>query len=71
MLTGSFLLRINGLSKPEHGLLSTKLPTLLESVPKFKRWLEATVQHESVNYIWDEAKVAGHTKKRVAAAASK
>lgn len=68
MLTGSFLLRIDGFSKPEHGILSAKLPTLLESVPKFKKWLAATVQHESVNYIWDEAKVAGHTKKRFAAA---
>ncbi|EED14807.1 glutathione S-transferase, putative [Talaromyces stipitatus ATCC 10500] len=66
-LTGSFLLRIHGFSKPEYGLISTKLPKLLEEkVPKFKRWLEATVQHESVNYIWDEAKVAAITKQRFA-----
>lgn len=56
--SGSFLLRILGFSKPEHGLVSAKLPALLEQAPRFKRWAEATVNHESVNFIWDEKTVA-------------
>ncbi|KAL1983354.1 hypothetical protein VTN96DRAFT_10413 [Rasamsonia emersonii] len=67
VLTGSFLLRITSFSKPEYGLLSAKLPSLLDQVPKFKRWAEATVQHPSVNFIWDEEKVATRTKKKFAA----
>lgn len=64
--SGSFLLRILALSKPEHGILSTKLPGLLESVPKFKRWAEETVKQESVNFIWDESAVAEKTRARFA-----
>ncbi|KAL1970411.1 hypothetical protein VTN77DRAFT_5572 [Rasamsonia byssochlamydoides] len=67
VLTGSFLLRITSFSKPEYGLHSPKLPSLLEQVPKFKRWAEATVQHESVNYIWNEENVATRTKKKFGA----
>lgn len=66
VLTGSFLLRIDGFSKPEHNMISPKLHTYLESVPKFKRWMAATVQHNSVNYIWDEAKVVASTKRVIA-----
>ncbi|KAJ5121302.1 uncharacterized protein N7515_009263 [Penicillium bovifimosum] len=52
--SGSFLLRILGFAKPEHGLVSSKFTALLEQTPRFKRWAEATVAHESVNFIWDE-----------------
>lgn len=64
--SGSFLLRILALSKPEHGLLSAKLPGLLESVPKFKRWADETVRQESVNFIWDERAVAEKTRAKFA-----
>jgi glutathione S-transferase len=65
VLTGSFLLWI--LSFHKHGLLSEKLPTLLEQqVPRFKRWAEATVKQESVNYIWDEKTSADAIKAKLA-----
>ncbi|OOQ85466.1 putative glutathione S-transferase [Penicillium brasilianum] len=68
VLSGSFLLRILGLSKPEYGLVSAKLPALLEQqAPRFKRWAEATIAHESVNYIWDEKAVAERMRARFAA----
>ncbi|RMJ27444.1 Glutathione S-transferase [Aspergillus sp. HF37] len=35
---GPFIIRMLALSNSEHGLFSTKLPELLEKVPKFKRW---------------------------------
>ncbi|BDD55528.1 hypothetical protein MPDQ_007045 [Monascus purpureus] len=68
VLTGSFLLRILSFSKPEYGLISANLTALLEKVPKFKRWAEATVAHESVNFIWNEKVVAERTKAKFAAA---
>ncbi|KAF7585449.1 hypothetical protein BBP40_010897 [Aspergillus hancockii] len=65
VLTGSFLLRI--LSFHKHGLLSESLPKLLEQqVPRFKRWADATVQQESVNYIWDEKALADALKAKLA-----
>lgn len=68
VLTGSFLLRILSFSNPEYGLISANLTALLEKVPKFKRWAEATVAHESVNFIWNEKVVAERTKAKFAAA---
>lgn len=64
--SGSFLLRILDFSKPEHGLVSAKLPALLEQAPRFKRWAEATVSHESVNFIWDEKAVADKMRAKFA-----
>ncbi|KAL1999503.1 hypothetical protein VTN02DRAFT_4433 [Thermoascus thermophilus] len=64
--SGSFLLRILSFSKPEHGLVSAKLPALLEQAPKFKRWAEATVQHESVNFIYNEKDVADRMRAKFA-----
>ncbi|KAJ5312816.1 hypothetical protein PENANT_c007G00103 [Penicillium antarcticum] len=64
--SGSFLLRILGFAKPEHGLVSAKLPALLERAPRFKRWAEATVAHESVNFIWDEKAVADKMRAKFA-----
>ncbi|KAJ5370579.1 uncharacterized protein N7496_006671 [Penicillium cataractarum] len=67
VLSGSFLLRILGFSKPEHGLVSAKLPTLLEQqAPRFKRWAEATTAHESVNFIWQEKAVADRMRAKFA-----
>lgn len=54
---GSFILRMLAFAKPENGFLSAKLPALLEKAPRFKRWAEATVSHDSVNFIWDEKNV--------------
>jgi glutathione S-transferase len=65
---GSFLLRILSFAKPEHGLVSAKLPTLLEQVPRFKRWAEATAAHESVNFIYDEKLVADKMRAKFAPA---
>lgn len=62
VLTGSFLLRYLSYSDPQIGLLSAKLPALLERTPRFKKWAEATVQQESVNYIFD-AKVTADALK--------
>ncbi|KAJ5558239.1 hypothetical protein N7535_008453 [Penicillium sp. DV-2018c] len=56
--SGSFLLRILSFAKPEVGLVSGKFNTLIERAPRFRRWAEATVKHESVNFIYDEKKVA-------------
>lgn len=68
MQTGSFLLRILGLTKPEaHGLVSAKLPALLEAkAPRFKRWADATIAQESVNFIFDLQAIADRTKSRYA-----
>ncbi|CAG8927487.1 unnamed protein product [Penicillium salamii] len=64
--SGSFLLRILGFAKPEHGLVSAKLPGLLQQAPRFKRWAEATVAHDSVNFIWDEKLVADKMRAKFA-----
>lgn len=64
--SGSFLLRILGFAKPEHGLISAKLPELLLKTPRFKRWAEATVAQESVNFIWQEKVVADKTRAKYA-----
>ncbi|KAE8413525.1 thioredoxin-like protein [Aspergillus pseudocaelatus] len=69
VLTGSFLLRI--LSFHRQGLLSEKLPSLLEDTPRFKRWAGATVQQDSVNYIWDEQVSADAIKAKLAALVKK
>ncbi|KAL2865234.1 glutathione S-transferase family protein [Aspergillus lucknowensis] len=59
VLTGSFLLRLLSLHKPEYGLLAPELPSLLEQrVPKFLKWAQAVIQHKSVNHLWNE-KLAG------------
>lgn len=60
------MLRFLGFSKPEHGLVSAKLPALLEKAPRFKRWAQATVDHESVNFIWNEKAVADRTRAKFA-----
>lgn len=60
------MLRILSFSKPEYALLSTKLHTLLEKAPRFKRWAEATISHESVNFIYDEKNVAERTRAKFA-----
>jgi len=60
------LLRILSFSKPEHGLVSAKLPALLEKAPRFKRWAEATINHESVNFIWDEKPIADRMRAKFA-----
>lgn len=67
--SGSFLLRILSFAKPEHGLVSAKLSTLLEQAPRFKRWAEATAAHESVNFIYDEKLVADKMRAKFAPAA--
>ncbi|KAJ5745821.1 hypothetical protein N7520_011003 [Penicillium odoratum] len=65
--SGSFLLRILGFTKPEHGLVSKNLPALLEAqAPRFKRWAEATAQQESVNFIFDLKTVADRMRSRYA-----
>lgn len=64
--SGSFLLRILGFAKPEHGLVSAKLPELLSKAPRFKRWADATVAHDSVNFIWDEKVVADKMRAKFA-----
>ncbi|KAJ5496470.1 hypothetical protein N7463_008457 [Penicillium fimorum] len=67
--SGSFVLRILSFAKPEHGLVSAKLTTLLEQAPRFKRWAEATAAHESVNFIYDEKAVADKMRAKFAPAA--
>jgi len=72
VLLGSFLLRL--LSFPKHGLLAPDTLTKLESsAPKFSAWATATVNEESVNFIWNEKVVIDSTKARFAklAAATK
>ncbi|EAU31796.1 conserved hypothetical protein [Aspergillus terreus NIH2624] len=69
-LTGSFLLRLFTLAKPEYGLLSAELPGLLEKrTPQFNKWAKAVVQQESVNYIYDEDRVGKGMVARFGAAA--
>jgi glutathione S-transferase len=38
----------------------------LERAPRFKRWAEATVAHESVNFIWEEKAVADKMRAKFA-----
>jgi len=65
--TGSFLLRL--LSFPKHGLLGADTLTKLESqAPKFYAWANATIKEHSVNFIYDEKKIAEKTKARFAKA---
>lgn len=45
-------------------MLSPKVISLLDTVPKFKRWLEATVQNDTVKSIYNEERVVARTKKR-------
>ncbi|KAH8704015.1 thioredoxin-like protein [Talaromyces proteolyticus] len=66
VLSGAVLLRIATFAKPEYGLLHSSLPSQLEKLPKFKRWFEATTQHESVNFIYNEEVVATRTKQKFA-----
>ena len=55
------------MSKPEYGIVSPKVGTLLdERAPKFKAWAAKVVQEPSVTYIWDEKRVAERTKARFA-----
>ncbi|KAL4894689.1 thioredoxin-like protein [Aspergillus ambiguus] len=68
--TGSFLLRMFTLPKPEYGLLSPELPDMLEKrTPQFNKWAKAVVQQESVNYIYNEEKVGKRMVSRYGAAA--
>ncbi|KAL4882524.1 thioredoxin-like protein [Aspergillus karnatakaensis] len=61
-LTGSFLLRLLSLWKPQYGLLAEELPQLLEKrTPKFWKWANAVVKEESVSFIWDEEVVGSRT----------
>ncbi|EAL87157.1 hypothetical protein KXW98_005401 [Aspergillus fumigatus] len=72
VLIGSFLLRLLSFHKPEHGLLREDLPQLLEKrTPAFTKWANATVEQESVNFIWDEKSVVELTKKKIASLAKK
>jgi glutathione S-transferase len=72
VLTGSFLLRLLSFHKREIGLLREDLPELLEKrTPAFAKWAKATVQQESVNFIWDEKSVVEQTKKKLASLAKK
>ncbi|KAL3457659.1 thioredoxin-like protein [Aspergillus heterothallicus] len=64
-LTGSFLLRLLSLHKPEYGLLAPELPRLLEErAPRFLKWAQAVVEQDSVNFIWDEKVVGTRTAKK-------
>ncbi|KAL4861417.1 hypothetical protein BDV12DRAFT_180322 [Aspergillus spectabilis] len=68
-LTGSFLLRLLSLWKPQYGLLAENLPQLLETrTPRFYKWAQAVVAEESVNFIWDEEVVGSRTAARWKAA---
>ncbi|KAJ5939799.1 hypothetical protein N7466_002933 [Penicillium verhagenii] len=65
--SGSFLLRILGFTKPEHGLVSKNVPALLEAqAPRFKRLAEAAVEQESVNFIFNLKSVADRMRARYA-----
>ncbi|KAK2630616.1 hypothetical protein QTJ16_001436 [Diplocarpon rosae] len=70
VLTGSFLLRILALSKPEytdlHLLPSSILTGLAARAPAFWRWAHAVIAEKSVNSIWDEQKVVEGTAARIA-----
>ena len=63
--TGSFVLRY--LSHSKYGLLAENLLSELEAkAPNFYKWANAVVNEKSVNYIWDEKKIAEGTKARMA-----
>ncbi|KAE8154876.1 thioredoxin-like protein [Aspergillus avenaceus] len=66
VLTGSFLLRILSWHTPDTGLFSADLPERLQTVPRFLRWAKATVEQESVNYIWDSKASADAMKAKLA-----
>jgi len=67
--TGSFLLRLFTMTK--YGLLNAETLTKLEAqTPKFYAWANATVKEHSVNFIYDEEKVAERTKERFAKVAA-
>ncbi|KAL4805362.1 thioredoxin-like protein [Aspergillus unguis] len=70
VMTGSFLLRLLSLWKPQYGLLSQELPGLLEKrTPRFWKWANAVVAEESVNFIWNEERVGNRTAAKWKAAA--
>jgi len=66
VLTGSFLLRI--LSFPKYGgpLPLSILTDFETKAPRFWKWANAVVKENSVNYIYDEERVAKKTLERIA-----
>ncbi|KAH8804652.1 glutathione S-transferase domain-containing protein [Xylogone sp. PMI_703] len=62
--TGSFILRL--LSAPKYGLFPTNFTSILQSrTPNFYKWATNVVKEKSVNFIYDEEKVATRTKARI------
>ncbi|KAK4224914.1 thioredoxin-like protein [Podospora fimiseda] len=67
VLTGSFVLRVKALSKPEANTYPASLWTAItERAPNFTKWAEAVVAHPSVTSIWDEAAVVEGIKAKIA-----
>jgi len=67
--TGSFLLRV--LTFPKNDVLPPSLLTTLEKkTPNFWKWANAVIVEESVNFIYDEKKIAEKTAARIAKAAA-
>ena len=64
--TGSFILRLLSFPKYEGLYAPSLLPSLEEKAPAFYKWANAVVKENSVNYIYDEEKVATRTKARFA-----
>ncbi|MCJ1310653.1 hypothetical protein MMC25_004319 [Agyrium rufum] len=59
-LTGSFLLRLQGLIKADY-LSSSIIGSFQKETPKFSKWLEATCADPSVKGIWNEKAVVEST----------
>ncbi|KAG9246721.1 thioredoxin-like protein [Calycina marina] len=63
--TGSFILRLLAYPKYEGLLPASLIMRYEEETPNFWKWANAVVKEESVNYIWDEAKVAASSKAKI------
>ena len=62
-LTGPFVLRMKAYGKA--GLVHGALVQGLETVPRFRSWVDRVTSQESVTYIWDEEKMISRTKARI------
>ncbi|KAL3465458.1 thioredoxin-like protein [Aspergillus heterothallicus] len=72
VLTGPFLLWIFTLMKPEYGVLSGELVSVLqERVPRFADWASSVVAHDSVRHVLNEEWVGGNLKARWEGAVAK
>lgn len=62
-MVAPFVLRL--LAYADHDILPKSVKTELEALPNFSNWAKATLQLESVLYIWDEETSTAGMKRKI------